>query len=106
MGASEDEARANTDENYDVGTPYTTDPDGAAFQVKIIKPHPDSKLGILLVTREEGQPPEVESLKVGGLGHNSNLLRPGDVILSVNGNKVYDDETASQMIRVAVSVRQ
>lgn len=76
--------------------------DITTFEVRITKPHPDSKLGILLVTREEGQAPEVESLKVGGLGHSSQQLRPGDIIVSVNGSKVYDDEAASKMIRAAV----
>ena len=70
------------------------------FTVRIEKPTPDARLGILLVTREEGQPPQVDSMKVGGLGQLS-ALRPGDIVLSVNGKQVLDDEDASKMIRIA-----
>jgi hypothetical protein len=74
---------------------------GEIRQVKIIKPSPDTKLGILLVIRETGFPPEVESLKVGGLGHSSQRLFPGDVILTVNGKPAVDDEVASNLIRLS-----
>ena len=70
------------------------------FTVRISKPTPDARLGILLVQREEGQPPQVESMKVGGLGQQSELW-PGDIILTINGQKVLDDEDASKLIRKA-----
>ena len=35
-----------------------------------------------------------------GLGQLS-ALRPGDIVLSVNGKQVLDDEDASKMIRIA-----
>lgn len=83
----------------DVAIP--TSQSASSFQVRILKPHPDSKLGIVLVIRQESLHPEIETLKVGGLGHASNLLQPGDLIIAVNGQQVFCDEAASKRIREA-----
>ena len=68
--------------------------------VRISKPTPDASLGMLLVQREEGQPPEISAIQVGGLAQQSELW-PGDVILTINGLKVLDDDDASKLIRKA-----
>ena len=85
----------------------STTAEGNFLIVRMVKPQPDARLGMLLVCKEspsslQFQPPRVDSMKVGGLAHRS-ALRVGDFILTVNGQVVSSDDDASEKIALAES---
>ena len=85
----------------------STTAEGNFLIVRMVKPQPDARLGMLLVCKEspsslQFQPPRVDSMKVGGLAHQS-ALRVGDFILTVNGQVVSSDDDASEKIALAES---
>ncbi|KAL1525745.1 hypothetical protein AB1Y20_020589 [Prymnesium parvum] len=68
-----------------------------ALVFRLVKPNAQASLGILL-GKAVGKPPIVKLVQPGSLGARSGVLA-GDTLLSVNGKPVFDDVTASEMVR-------
>ena len=72
----------------------------STYEVRIVKPRSDSKLGILLCNADDGV--EVLKLSAGGLAEASGAMRVGDILVKVNGTDIQDDTAATELVRDAV----
>ena len=76
---------------------------GTETKVVLMKPDKTSKLGIVLVGADETSPPTIKELKENGLAATvAGVLRPGQLLMSVNGKPALGHASATNLLKNAV----